>query len=92
MHTLSSGMAGRGRGRGGRGPAVIPFTDEETGKRVTLDVDAPPALFPVLASACRLNPLTERHCVAACTALHDKHFKTSSELSTAQCKARQTGH
>ena len=39
-------MAGRGRGRG-RGPAILPFTDEETGKRVSLDVDAPPELFPV---------------------------------------------
>ena len=48
-------MAGRGRGRGGRGPAVVPFTDEETGKRVTLDVDAPPPLFPVLASASQLK-------------------------------------
>lgn len=56
MFAPPGGMAGRGRGRGGRGPAVIPFTDEETGKRVTLDVDAPPPLFPVLANAYQVEP------------------------------------
>jgi len=45
-HKQQATMAGRGRGRG-RGPAILPFTDEETGKRVSLDVDAPPKLFPV---------------------------------------------
>jgi len=51
-------MAGRGRGRG-RGPAILPFTDEETGKRVSLDVDAPPKLFPVSPNSC---------CASCCSA------------------------
>ena len=86
-------MAGRGRGRGGRGPAVIPFTDEETGKRVTLDVDAPPPLFLVLASATALHPsmLKALQCgVSSTKCYRGKYIRTAHKCRMDQ-KSRQTG-